>query len=189
MTFRDCDASQPKRRRRWRRFPEDARGAAAIEFALVGIPFIAIIFAILDVSVDNFIYTQIDTSTQKAVGMIRSGSVQVNELTRDGFRTQVLCPMLPNLDCAKLLVNVQPVTNFNTWPYVWTTATIDPSTQKWCPGGPADAVLVQVAYPIPLATMIWTGSATAENGTRYYLSAIGFRNDPFGVPYANPAGC
>ena len=173
---------------RWR-FAHDQRGAAALEFAIVGLPLLALIYSILEVSVDYFLYTQLDTTLVKAVGEIRSGTVQIRQMNREDFRNQVVCPRLAGFNCEKILVNVTSIKSWQIGSNIWTPQTVDPGTQKWCPGPSGAAVMVQVAYPVPLASMIWTGAAYSTNGTRYYLSASGLRNEPFGVPYTDPDGC
>jgi Flp pilus assembly protein TadG len=177
--------------RRTRRFIQDKSGAAALEFAMVSLPFLAMIICIIEVGVDFLFFSQIDYATHKAAQEIRSGSVQMQNLTATQFKTNVICPKLTGLTCSSLQVNVGVVRNTYEWSANWTwwPNTVNPATAKWCPGGAADTILIQLAYPVPLASMIWAGAASNANGVRYYLSAAAFRNDPFGLPVPATAGC
>jgi len=178
----------PGRRRSVVRFVRDKSGAAALEFAMVAAPFLALLVCIIEVGVDFLLFSQVDYATHKAAQEIRSGSVQMSELTAEKFKTDVLCPKLNILPCAPVNVNVVVIKNSGEWGN-WSPTSIDPATAKWCPGGAADAMLVQVAYPVPLASMIWAGSSSNANGVRYYMSSAGFRNDPYGLPAPATAGC
>lgn len=169
-------------------FRRDTRGSAALEFAIVGLPFFAVIFAIIEMAVDFMIYAEIDTAVQRSVADIRSGIVQMQSMTASQFKSQVLCPKMPGLTCSSILLNVATMPGVGDW-LAWPADSIDPAIQKWCPGGPSDAVLVQVGYPVPLASMIWAGSLSTQDGTRYYVSSAGLRNDPYGVPFSAAAGC
>jgi Flp pilus assembly protein TadG len=168
-------------------FRRDERGGAALEFSIVGLPFIAVIIAIIEVAVDFMISAQLDTALQKSVADIRSGTVQIQNMTAAQFKTQILCSRLTGLTCSSVLLNVVKIAQSTDWA-TWSPSSINSSNQKWCPGGSADAILVQVAYPVPLASMIWAGATGAQTGSRYYISSAGLRNDPFGIPVTQ-AGC
>jgi Flp pilus assembly protein TadG len=180
---------RPTGRRRWRpRFLHDARGAAAVEFAVVALPFLTLAVGVIEIGVDYYVFSQIDQATQQSVQEIRSGSVQVRNLTRDEFRDTVFCPKLSMLACDKAVFNVAVVRDESHWS-AFTMRTVDPAAAKWCTGNPREIVLVQVAYPVPLASMIWAGDKSNVNGQRYYLAAAAFRNEPFGVPNPLGPGC
>jgi Flp pilus assembly protein TadG len=175
-----------KQRPSGRRFLARDDGAAAVEFAMVALPFLALTIGILEVGVDYFINSQIDYATQTAVEDIRSGRVQAQALTASSFKTNLLCARLAGLNCDSLIVNVVTIKAWSDWNSY--AGPVDPAVQKWCPGASTDRVLVQVAYPVPLATMIWSGSPSTTT-TRYFRASSGFRNDPYGVTYVNGAGC
>jgi Flp pilus assembly pilin Flp len=170
------------------RFVRDKTGAAALEFAMVAAPFLALLVAIIEVGVDFLLFSQIDYATHKAAQEIRSGSVQVRNMTVEELKTEVLCPKLNILPCAPVNVNVVVIRQWDEWG-IWSRTSINPAAARWCPGGAADTVLLQVAYPVPLASMIWAGSSSNANGVRYYMSSAGFTNDPFGLPAPATAGC
>ena len=170
------------------RFVRDKTGAAALEFAMVAAPFLAILVCIIEVGVDFLLFSQVDYATHKAAQEIRSGSVQMDELTAEKFKTDILCPRLNILPCSPVKLNVNVMRSGGTWNF-WQNHQIHHWNAKWCPGGAGDIIVVQVAYPVPLASMIWAGSSGTASGTRYYLSTASYRNDPFGLPRPPTAGC
>lgn len=155
---------------------------------MVATPFLALVVCIVEVGVDFFLFSQIDYAAHKAAQEIRSGSVQTRQLTAERFKTEVVCPKLNILSCSSFQVNVVVIKAFTEWAY-WSTTNIDPARAKWCPGGAAETVLVQIAYPVPLPTMIWAGNTSTTNGVRYYLASAAFRNDPYGLPPSTAPGC
>lgn len=173
--------------RRGRRFKANDSGAAAVEFALVALPFLAIIYSIIEVGVDFLIYTQIDYALVKASQDVRSGTVQLQNMGAATFKTDVVCPKLSGLTCASVLLNVAKVQD-KYYAEAWRSGTITSSTQRWCPGGSGDTIALQIAYPVPLASMIWAGAYSTAANTRYYLSSTVVRNDPFGMA-ASSAAC
>ncbi len=153
---------------------------------MVALPFLALAIAILEVGIDYWVNSQLDYATQAAVEDIRSGKVQAQTLTASSFKSTLLCPRLTGLTCSSVILNVVTVNVSQSWNTY--AGTFNPSLQNWCPGAAADRVLVRVAYPVPLASMIWAGTASTT-GTRYFKAAAAFRNDPYGVTYTNGAGC
>jgi Flp pilus assembly protein TadG len=175
-----------------RRLLRDASGAAAVEFAMVAFPFIAITVAVLELAVDYLYFSQLDYAAHKASEQIRSGVVIADKISAADFRSKFLCPQLTLFDCNKLLVNAVTVANESNWSGgggVWAPTTINPSAARWCPGGSAQITVLQVAYPVPLASFVWAGQLSNANGVRYYMAASAFRNDAFSLAAPATAGC
>lgn len=174
------------------RFGRDKTGAAALEFALIALPFIATILCIVEIALDFFFFSHIDYAVHKSLQQIRSGSVQTQKLDPGRFKAEVLCPQMSSLPCEPVLVNMRVMKSWccsaDGWTG-WTATTVSADTAKWCPGGSADLVFLQIAYPIPFGSIIWSGSSSIADGKRYYLSTAAVRNDPFGLPADTTPGC
>jgi len=159
---------------------------------MVAFPFIAIVVATLELAVDYLYFSQLDYAAHKASEQIRSGVVVIDRATSSDFRTRYLCPELTLFDCNKLLVNVTVVASVNNWSGgggVWAPTTVNPGAARWCPGGSAEINVLQIAYPVPLASFVWAGQRSNVNGVRYYLAASAFRNDAFSLSAPATAGC
>jgi Flp pilus assembly protein TadG len=178
-------ATAPQRRGRFAQLCTSQDGAAAVEFALVAVPFLALTFGIIEVGIDFMVNSQIDAATQKVVENIRSGAVVISGMSASDFKTNVLCPQMVGMTCSSVRLNVETIQQWTKWNSISKTAI---TTQNWCPGGSGDRVLVQVAYPVPLSTMIWAGSPSLAE-PRYYIAAAGFRNDPYGIAASTAPGC
>ena len=168
-------------------FVRDSRGAVAIEFALLALPFFAIIAAILQTSV-VFLSTQVlESAVQDASRLIRTGQANKAGFDVGRFRTEV-CNRLYGLfpDCAGLHVRVSVVTNF-------ASATAAPPVNRSCTadctwtvpsaydGGTASKViLVQAYYQYPIYVDIGgMGLADLPGSKRLLASTTVFRNEPF----------
>ena len=84
------------------------------------------------------------------------------------------------LPCASARVNAAVIARSADWA-AYSSDTIDPAKARWCPGGSADAVLLQVSFPTPFATLLFGASDALR---KYYTSSVAFRNDPFGASAA-----
>src|SRR5687768_17237590 len=87
-------------------FIADERGTTAIEFAILGIPFFALLAAILETSY-VFLASQIlDTAVQDAGRQIRTGQVESSDTYGvSDFRAAICSGLFGLFDCDKLLIN------------------------------------------------------------------------------------
>ena len=101
--------------RRWLALRRDDRGASAIEFAAVGVPFFMTIIGILVMALMTFGASSLDYAVQKASRQIMVGQTQNSNLTASQFQQTILCPLLPAglFDCSKLLVSLTSFASAN----------------------------------------------------------------------------
>ena len=169
------------------RFKRDQRGAVAIEFAFLAIPFFLIIGAILETAL-MFLCSQIfDSAVQDASRLIRTGQANAAQFTVSSFRDQV-CDGTYGLfgDCSGIFIDVETIDKFSV-------AVIEPPIDRDCtencrwtresvysPGGASEKLLVQAYYKWP-TTLDFFGFSVANlaDGTRLMSSAAVFRNEPF----------
>jgi Flp pilus assembly protein TadG len=157
-------------------FARADRGAAAVEFALISVPFIALMLAIFQTAVVLFAAQALETATEAAARQIMTGQAQSSNLSLAQFRN-LICPTasggvqpgnaLPALiDCSKLIIDVRVASGFssaNTSKDVFT----NPTQAQFSPGGPNTINVVRVLYQLPK-----------------YLSILGGTSNIFGVPGA-----
>jgi Flp pilus assembly protein TadG len=179
--------ARARRLRAGRRFAGDSRGAVAVEFALLALPFFAIIAAILQTSL-VFLSTQVlESAVQDASRLIRTGQAKTAGFDTARFRTEV-CSRLYGLfpDCAGLHIRVSTVTNFTS---ATTTSPVDPNCTTNCEwtvpsgydgGNRSDVVMVQVYYKYPILVDIGgLGLANLPQSQRLLGSTTVFKNEPF----------
>jgi Flp pilus assembly protein TadG len=161
-----------------REFRRDRKGSAAIQFAVLGIPFLMMIFAILEVALSFFAGQALETATQDASRMIMT--LQANDAA--AFKTN-LCSrttMFPNCN-GSMYVDVQSYSSFASIPQ---NSLVDGSGNfagqtRYSPGNQGDIVVVQATYPWPVfVTGLGFNWGTNGGSYRYLTATAAFRNEP-----------
>jgi Flp pilus assembly protein TadG len=189
---------------RWlRRFRRDRDGATAVEFALISVPFLGLLFAIFETAFVFFATEAVEFAGSEASRQIMTGQTQTASITTEAtFKSNVICPnsgrkLIPSfIDCTKLRVDARGAADF---------AAIDfsrPSTYKFCLGAPGDITVVRLFYPLPVYFSIIArmtdgsiGTITAgtemDSGKRVHM-LIGtsvFRTEPYSGWTGYASGC
>jgi Flp pilus assembly protein TadG len=186
MTF-DPVLSMRSIPRRLRDMLADESGVTAIEFGILGLPFFAIIAAIMQTSVIFLASQVLESAVNDAARDIRTGQLQQSGGTISTFRSAVcdrLYGLFPN--CNNLHVRVVVVTNFQSAtvvvpvegdceaPCEWTQG------ETFTPGGGRSVVLAQVYYKYPVIIQLGPiGMSNLPDGSRLMGSATVFQNEPF----------
>lgn len=190
-------------------FARDRRGAAAVEFAFVIGPLFGLLFCICEIGFDWFSQAQIDHAAQSAARLIMTGNAQAmtsggQPLNAAQFRTTVLCPMLPGyFNCANVIMNIQTFSSgvspagvyslLNTAQTNLALPPLDNTQTTYCIGAGGANVLVQIVYPMPLLTNVFSKfPLTTYGGSTVILlqSSAVMKNEPFPAgTYTAPAGC
>lgn len=174
----------------------DDKGAVAIEFAILALPFFVLIFAILETSIVFLAGQVLDSAVQDASRRIRTGQAQSASWNADNFRAEVCKGLFSIFDCSasKLKVKVSVVSSFATAtvssPIGSSCSTSSTAVQcDWTPeflaptydaGVGSSIVLVQAFYKWPtLANMPGFNMATQMGNTRLLSAVRVFRNEPF----------
>ena len=154
------------------------RGAVAVEYALLSIPFLTILFAIIETGYIFFAAILIEGATAEAARQIRTGAVQESGAPLTQFRG-ILCNNLFGIvPCGDLVIDVRNFTRFtdaNPPPIAGNAA-----GATFAPGAAGDVVVVRVAYEWYFITpFIDEALSKADGGTRSIVSSAAFRNEPF----------
>ncbi len=166
------------------RFRKDRDGATAIEFALIALPFFALMLAILETALVFFAGQTMETAVAQAGRLIRTGQVQSANLSASQFKDRI-CGFMSNLfSCSeKLRVDVRTYQTYGD------IAAVDPldeegnliNTFQYTPGGGGDLVVVRAFYEWPIYANILGGRGMANmgNNSRLLGAVAAFRNEPF----------
>jgi Flp pilus assembly protein TadG len=181
----------------WRELRRDRSAGAALEFAVVALPFITFLVFLLEIGYDFFAQVSLDYGVQTAARQIQIGNAQ-GANTAAVFQTDYLCPALSGLlPCSSVTVNVTPITSdyyssvSATLP-VNSSGTFSTSGFTYCPGSPNQLMLVQAYYLSPslLAAVVPSMAASTAGGLqRVTVSSMAFINENFPVTSPAPAGC
>lgn len=165
----------------------DERGAVAVEFAMVALPFIFMLLAIFELGLYFVVATTLENATGNAARMIRTGEMQLaGTANANTFKTQV-CSSLSWLGSTcqnNLTVDVRKLTQFTNPnpPNPVQNGTFNNTQITFVPGAPEDIILVRTFFKWPLLTNTLRGGlqATGEGGgTAVITSTVIFRNEPY----------
>ena len=167
------------------RFARARQGATAVEFAIVALPFMILLFGIIELGTVFLVSATLDNATERAARMIRTGEFQTGGNTsKDDFRGLVCGRMafLSSPCVATLKVDVRTFDSFND---VAAAAGIGGATFEeddgcWSLGKPTDIVLVETRYEWTLFTpLLDRALENMGDGKRAITSVATFRNEPY----------
>jgi len=190
------------------RFARDSRGSTAVEFAMISVPFLGLLFAIFQTAYLLMTQSAMDNAAALAARNIYTGQAMGAGTTGTGtnnsstFLTNVVCPSMPSfITCSNLILDVRPAGTSGATS--WTTANTDStqtilnsSSNNFCIGGPGDIVIVRIIYPVPAYLSVMTLSAALSHsgsvtqstaGQSQYnsnwvypiMGVLAFQNEPF----------
>jgi Flp pilus assembly protein TadG len=184
---------------RWRpvivvkRFVRNEDGATAVEFAMVSVPFLGLLFAIFETAFVFFATQGVETAVAEAARAVMTGQAQSNSAVKTAaqFRDNYICnPTAPQkkvlppfLTCSNLIVDVRVAsTGFGAANMAKDFASSP--TNSYCTGAPGSIVIVRAIYPMPVYLDILsmassslksgtTGDTTIKAGQTNFTSADG----------------
>lgn len=178
-----------------KRFGRDHGGTTALEFAMVAVPFLAILFGTLELGFIYLISATLDNATGDAARNIRTGQLQSGQV-RDAnnkpitsaaqFEASICAGMgWLNTTCqANLEVSVQPYASFagtNGQQAPVSNGQMKPQSQlPYSCGGPGQIVLVQSYLSWPLiAPGFDKALQRLSSGAAVITSSTAFRNESY----------
>jgi Flp pilus assembly protein TadG len=166
-------------------------GAAAVEFALVALPFFVLLFGTIELALVFLLATSLENATDMAARQVRTGEMQTaGGATATTFKTLV-CQNLGWLqgDCSSnLYVDVRTFSSFASVASpgpISTTAgktTFDKTKLTFAMGNAGDIVVVRTYYTWPIVTPLVSKAMQALSDGRMVISSVAaFRNEPYGT--------
>lgn len=168
--------------RAWRRLRRDQNGAAAVEFALVATPFLALIFAIIESAIVLFAGQVLETAVVDSARLIMTGQAQAAGMSQAQFKQQVCTRITGLFDCANgVYVDVKSFSSFST---VSINSPVQNGTFTdnftYSPGSAGDVVVVRLYYLYPVyVSLLGLNLADVSGGKRLIAATAAFRNEPF----------
>ena len=159
-------------------------GSAAVEFALVALPFCFMIFAILEVALIFTLDSVLENAAIDTGRLVRTGQASAQGMTATEFKENLCSRMsIFSGDCAeKATVDVRVIPQFDTLPPDPLAGEgFDPSGLTYDNGNPGNLVLVRVWYQHPLLTSFLSqGLSQVGDRTAVLTATTAFRNEPAG---------
>lgn len=168
---------------RLRSFGRDRRGATAVEFALVALPFLMMVLAIIEYALVFLVTSSLESATTDAARLIRIGDAQKKQMTAADFK-KVVCDNMGWLsgECSsKMFVNAQVFTSFGsqTSPQPISNGKFDSSKLQFAMGGPGTIVMVTTYYQWALLTPALLSLSNITGNVDVVSAKAAFRNEPY----------
>lgn len=176
-----------------RRLLRNEDGSAAIEFAMVGLPFLLFVLGIMGYGLfflsTNFLQYGVEAAARK----IRTGEYKTagknGVMTVEEFRALACSAARPVIDCGKMSVIVQHGLDWTgISPVACTNAQGDMTVSTGNPkddlsaGGASEVVLVTLCYKWDLAdsfSFLKLGSGPSGTGPAVLQAATAFKSEPY----------
>jgi len=173
--------------RAFRRFGRDRSGMAAVEFALVAMPFFLLTIGMAEISMMGFAQTSLDYAVSESARQIRTGQAQMNGVTGPEIHEEI-CGNVNRfmfLDCeANLFLDVDRFDSFVAINNEEADPIQDGEFQEdgfgYTPGGASDIVVVRVYYRWQIMTPLFEPIfRNVSSGQRILVTTMMFRNEPY----------
>ena len=162
----------------------DDNGAAAVEFAMVAVPFLLLLLGIIQTFIIFFASQLLETVTMQASRQILTGQVQSASMTQSQFEQLVCSEVKALFTCGNLMIDVQAYNSFSSANTGTPTLTYNAQgqvTNNWNynPGTAGQIVVVRVMYQWPLFFgPLSSKLANLSNGNRLIMASAAFQNEP-----------
>ena len=176
MTGRAETPEPPRHRplRRLARWLRDRRATTAVEFTLIAVPFMALLFIIVETGYVFFLAFLMEGATANGARQIRLGETQAVANPIDRFKSDVCGRLLGFVPCEQLVVDVKNYGSFND------STSTEGGEDNAGPGGPGAVVAVSVSYQYHLITPgLRLLVPNTQNNMVSLVSTATFRNEPF----------
>lgn len=172
-----------------RRFARRQDGAAAVEFALVALPFLALLFAILETALVFFAGQTLETAVADSARLIMTGQAQAANYSAADFKNQVCARIASLFDCAGgVYVDVKSYATFGAISSAQpvTNNQFDPTKVGYALAGPGCIQVVTLYYQWPIYVSLLGNNLSNLSGNYRLLAASAvFKNEP----YSTTGGC
>ena len=168
-----------------KRFRMARRGAMAVEFAMLALPFFGLICGIIEIGMIYVVATTLEDATNSAARQIRTGQLQTQGGSTASSFAGMICTQLGWLGSAcntNLSIDVRTYTQFSsvTAPQPVTNGVFSPASLTYSTGGPGDIVVVRAYYQWGLFTPMMNQALQTLNGGKTLITATAtFRNEPY----------
>lgn len=169
------------KRRLLQRFIKNRDGVTAIEFAVLGLPFFLLIFAILEVCISFAAQQVIANATDDVARQFRTGKEQAGPEFNDSKLRQMVCERISILvsnTCPGLSVDLRQFDTFEDAANASTEYNSDGSIKTKTDLGPAlTKNMLRVYYRWPIVTNRL--AETMPDGKMLLFSSATWQNEPF----------
>jgi Flp pilus assembly protein TadG len=164
------------------RFSRAEQGATAVEFALVFMPFLMLVFALIELGLVYMVSLLLENAVIDVGRTIRTGEVQTNGGTAATFKTAVCNKIGPigAMSCESALrLDVRTYADYSTGNTSASATNTVPTSMQWNPGTAGSIVLVRAYYTWPLISPLMQTGFQNASGQWVVYAATAFTNEPY----------
>jgi Flp pilus assembly protein TadG len=184
MTGSDVTTKRGRRSSRCAAFARDNEGATAVEFALVGAPFLALLIALIQTFLVFFAQELLESVVLQSGRLVMTGQVQSQQMTQAQFKQQVCNQVVILFNCSGLMIDMQVASSWSSASTAMPTLTFNSdgtvsNVWQYNPGNAGDPVVLRVMYvwPVMLGPLGFNLS-NISNGNRLIMASAAFQNEP-----------
>jgi Flp pilus assembly protein TadG len=171
-----------RRSRLSRSLLRDSGGSAAVEFGMLALPFMLMVFAILEIGLVFVTDSILENATITTGRLVRTGQASALGMTSETFKASLCSRMsIFSSDCVnRAQIDVRVIPQFATVPPdPMDGGAFDEGELTYSNGAPGDLILVRVWYRHTLiTTFLSQGLSRLSDGTAMLTAATAFRNEP-----------
>lgn len=178
-------------------FPSARDGATAVEFGLIGLPFLCLVAAITETALAFFAGQVLDNAVSSAARQLYTGQFQTaraadpvppantttTQVALQKFKEAICNSRVGIFSCSTIKVDVLTLTDGTTYT---SSSPVDASTRTWRSDfgtkyqnpGASQIVVVQAAVEFPVF-FSFLNRNTLANGKRVLQSTVAFRTEPY----------
>jgi Flp pilus assembly protein TadG len=166
-----------------RRFVMQKKAATTIEFALLVVPFVALLFAILQTALVFFAGQTLETAAAASARLIFTGKAQTAGWTAAQFKSEVCNQIHGIFNCSNgVYVDVETYPSFaaiNTGLPI-SNGSLNTSALGYNPGGPGDIVMLRLYYQYPVfVNLLGFNLSNLTGGYDLFAATAIFKNEPY----------
>ena len=177
----------PRRLRLVRRFRTADGGATAVEFGLVAVPFLALLFAIIETAMTFWATQVLETALATASRQLYTGTFQKQytdaTAARTAFKSAVCANVRGVFNCNALVdVDVRKVTSFssaNLAPPINSAKQYDISSYGYVKPDRSEIAVVRASMQYPRFVSLPGPGTALANGKRLIVATNTFKTEPY----------
>lgn len=159
-------------------------GSAAVEFAMVALPFFFMMFAVLELALVFVLDSVLENAAIETGRLVRTGQADAQNFTATTFKSNLCSRMsIFSGDCAsRVTIDVRRIPQFSNpnVPDPLSGAAFNPNAAAYDGGDPGDIMLVRAWYRHTLLTpFLAQGLSKLNDGQAFLTATTAFRNEPY----------
>ena len=160
------------------------KGSAAVEFAIVALPFFFMMFSVLELALVFVLDSVMENATIETGRLVRTGQADAQNFNANTFRTSLCSRMsIFSSGCtSKVTIDVRRIPQFTNpnVPDPLGGASFNANAAAYDGGNPGDIMLVRAWYQHTLLTpFLAQGLSKLNDGKAYLTATTAFRNEPY----------